>query len=155
MPFKPGQSGNPNGRPVGLLAQRTRDLREKARKLGCDPIEVMIYEIQDLLKAAKKEPEDSQKRRETRMQAVDVATRLAPYLHPKLATIEIGGEVDHRHAHLHAVLNTSGLDMNAYSPEQLRAIEDFTRLIGASSERPDTPGSVAGGSARVEPPGEE
>ncbi len=106
-PFQPGQSGNPNGRPAGALATRTLQLREKARKLGCDPLEVMILEIRDLLRAASaignggSELDDDEQiakaamaRRAFRTQAVEVAAKLAPYLHPKLATIELVGDDD-------------------------------------------------------------
>jgi hypothetical protein len=90
--WKPGQSGNPSGKPKGAVAHRTRELRDKAKRMGADPLEVMINEIRDLLRAAAGCGDDKEQRRALRTQAVEVAAKLAPYLHPRLANIELTGD---------------------------------------------------------------
>jgi hypothetical protein len=112
-----GVSGNPAGRPKGVQIRRTWELRETAKRLGCDPLEVMIDEIKDLLAHAKRAR--GEKRRELRTQAVEVASRLAPYLHPKLASIELTGD-DERPIAVHA------LDVRA---RLLREIEQHAAVI--------------------------
>lgn len=122
MPFKPGQSGNPAGRKPGALSTRTLQLRDKARRMGCDPLEVMINEIRDLLARSKR---DQEHRNELRLQAVEVAAKLAPYLHPKLAAIELSAELKHSGTIEHRLTRE---DLAAMSPaERVQAYRDAIR----------------------------
>jgi len=40
--FKPGKSGNPNGRPKGSKSAKTKLIESKLEELDCDPIEGMV-----------------------------------------------------------------------------------------------------------------
>ena len=39
--FKPGESGNPNGRPRGSKNYKTLAFEERLESLGCDPLKVL------------------------------------------------------------------------------------------------------------------
>lgn len=51
--------------------------------------------------------------------------------------VHVSGQVEHRHAHLHARLNGAGLDLSQYSADQLKAIEDFAGALGAEPDKPE------------------
>jgi hypothetical protein len=79
-PFAPKRKwGGPqpnSGRPKSALTHRTRRLAEEAVSRGMTPLQVMLeamyaYHLQGKL------PE-----------AVDVATKAAPYIHPRLASVQ-------------------------------------------------------------------
>jgi len=46
--FKPGESGNPNGRPPGSKNNKTRFIEQKLAELGYDPINAMVEMRGDL-----------------------------------------------------------------------------------------------------------
>lgn len=52
MPFKPGQSGNPAGKPKGAIALRTRAIAEQAAKNGKSPLEIMLANMLHFQKLA-------------------------------------------------------------------------------------------------------
>jgi hypothetical protein len=78
MPFQKGQSGNPAGKPKGALSRHARAVRERVDKTGESPLEVMIEAMR---KARDAGDWDS---------AARYASLAAPYIHPKLSTIEHG-----------------------------------------------------------------
>ncbi len=47
MTFKAGQSGNPNGRPMGSKNKLTLAVTDRLEALGCDPIEGMAMIAMD------------------------------------------------------------------------------------------------------------
>jgi hypothetical protein len=79
-PFKPGASGNPHGRPRGSRNRRTRALVEAAQAGGEMPLDYMLRVMRD--------PSIPAKRRD------EMAKAAAPFLHPKLASIEQHGSAD-------------------------------------------------------------
>jgi hypothetical protein len=89
--FKAGQSGNPNGRPKGSPNKRIQELQERARKMGCEPVVVMLEQLREMKESLKSEA-DRDKQIERRLQIVEVAKAAAPYLHPKLQSVEIGSD---------------------------------------------------------------
>jgi Family of unknown function (DUF5681) len=93
--WKPGQSGNRKGRPAGALAKRTQELRAKAKELGVDPIDVMIQTMQELVAEARKPRRSLVKRFDFLERACAIAKDAAPYLHPKLQSVELTGNDDH------------------------------------------------------------
>ena len=48
MPFEPGESGNPNGRPKGSQNKETRTLREKIDYLLEDQFEMILKDLENL-----------------------------------------------------------------------------------------------------------
>lgn len=100
--FKPGQSGNPNGRPKGALDKRTREVAERlAKDGGISPLDVLVtimreryaFYQQEVAKPVQdRDPVALAKAAES---AVFVAEKAAPFLHPKLAAIEHSGELQH------------------------------------------------------------
>lgn len=68
------------GRKVGSLTQKTREIAARAAKEGVTPLEVMLHAMRTHYDA-----KDWDK-------AASVAKDAAPYIHPRLAAIEHGGE---------------------------------------------------------------
>lgn len=65
------------GRPAGAVTKRTREAAEKAAASGLTPLEYMLEVLRDSNEPA-----------ERRMWAAEKA---APYVHAKLASVEVGG----------------------------------------------------------------
>jgi hypothetical protein len=73
-PFQPGVSGNARGRPKGARNRRTRAVLEAAEVGGKMPLDYMLTVMRD--------PKADGKRRDA------MAIAAAPYLHPKLSSVE-------------------------------------------------------------------
>jgi hypothetical protein len=73
-PFQPGVSGNARGRPIGARNKRTRAALEAAEAGGDMPLDYMLTVMRD--------PKVDGKRRDA------MAIAAAPYLHPKLSSVE-------------------------------------------------------------------
>ena len=78
MPYKPGESGNPQGRPVGRKNKKTEAIREAYQKLTEDNLTKMSTWI-------------SQVASEVPAKAMDIMIRLSEYIIPKLARQEVTG----------------------------------------------------------------
>jgi|TARA_R110000737_G_C14156493_1_gene408695 hypothetical protein len=76
--FKPGQSGNPNGRVKGSKNKATKEIREAYQKLTEDNLENMN---RWLLQVSHEDP----------AKAMDLMLRLSEYIIPKLARQEVVG----------------------------------------------------------------
>lgn len=77
--FKPGQSGNPGGRPKGATNKDTRKIKEAFHDLlenNLDNISIWLGQV------AAKDPQ----------KAIDLTLRLSEYIIPKLARQEIVGQ---------------------------------------------------------------
>lgn len=68
------------GRPAGAVTKRSREVADKASAEGLTPLEYML----DVLRNDQADPKD-------RMWAAEKA---APYIHPKLASVEHTGDPD-------------------------------------------------------------
>ncbi|WDR03635.1 hypothetical protein PSQ19_06075 [Devosia algicola] len=66
------------GRPAGAATKRTREIADKAAASGITPLDYMLRILQDETQAVDK-----------RMWAAEKA---APYVHPKLASVEHAGK---------------------------------------------------------------
>ena len=118
--------------------------------MGCDPLEVMLHEIKELLTEAKHQA-DVEIKRTLRGQAVEVASKLAPYLHPKLAMIALEGLLQHNHTHqlspaleaLHGKLSDSEIDVLEGIYSKVEETPDAPGPANGSEPRPTSP--VAGG----------
>jgi hypothetical protein len=75
MPFKPGQSGNPNGRPRGSLNKFAVKTAQKVAESGMTPIDYLVSVYRD----------ETVNLRER----VLAARAAAPYVHPKLSNVEL------------------------------------------------------------------
>lgn len=103
-----------SGRKKGSATKRTREIADRAAEEGITPLEYM-------LQVMRQEPSEELEAREM-LQAItlrfEAAKAAAPYIHPRLAAVEVtgenGGPIKSENA---TSLNVSGL-----SPEQLRAI---------------------------------
>ena len=78
MPFKPGESGNPAGKPKGSVNKTTKEIREAYQKLTENNLENMSAW---LALVAADNPE----------KAMDLMIRLSEYVIPKLARQEVVG----------------------------------------------------------------
>lgn len=89
------------GRKPGALTQRTREIAEKTAATGLTPLEVMVKAMReaderaDELRALAEKEKDPKERLalagaavRLRAQAADVAQSAAPYMHPRLQSIE-------------------------------------------------------------------
>lgn len=77
------------GRPAGAVTKRTREVGEKAAREGITPLEYML----SILRNDAADPKD-------RMWAAEKA---APYVHAKLASVEVKGDPDNPIQHHHKV----------------------------------------------------
>jgi hypothetical protein len=77
--FKPGESGNPNGRPKGAKNKATQAIRIAYQKLTEDNLENMSEWIQQV---AADDP----------AKAMELMIRLSEYVIPKLARTEVTGQ---------------------------------------------------------------
>jgi len=75
--FAPGQSGNPSGRPKGARNKATAKREREIAKSGLTPLEYMLQVMRN--------PKASEDRRD------DMAKAAAPYVHPKLASMQHSG----------------------------------------------------------------
>ena len=105
--------------------------------MGCDPLEVMLHEIKELLTEARQH-DDVEIKRSLRGQAVEVASKLAPYLHPKLAMVALEGLLDHRHTHthVHASLDKITAQLTDQEIDVLESV--YQRLTDEQSDVPPT-----------------
>ena len=78
MPFKEGQSGNPNGRAKGKPNKTTKEIREAYQKLVEDNLTNMT---EWLTQVAAENPE----------KAMELMLKLSEYMIPKLARQEVTG----------------------------------------------------------------
>ena len=78
MPFEPGQSGNPSGRPKGAAGKSTAKIKEAYHMLLEDNLDNMS---QWLAEVAEDNPR----------QAVELMLKLSEYIVPKLAKQEVVG----------------------------------------------------------------
>jgi len=74
--FEKGQSGNPAGKPKGTLAKRSREIAERASREGLTPLEVILKCMNEALAEGKRDD------------AARYAAMAAPYVHPRLQTME-------------------------------------------------------------------
>ena len=73
MKFKPGQSGNPAGKPKGAVSKLDRKARAAALE-GLTPLEYMLSVLRDAT--------------QTQDVRLDAANKAAPYVHARLANID-------------------------------------------------------------------
>lgn len=78
MPFEPGQSGNPNGRPKGSQGKSTAKIKEAYHMLLENNLDNMSEWLADI---ADDNPKD----------AVELMLKLSEYILPKLARQEVTG----------------------------------------------------------------
>lgn len=69
-------TGRPRGRPKGSIQKRSRDAQEKARELGCTPLEVMLWAMHRFKDA------------DNHAEAAKVASMAAPYVHARLTSVQ-------------------------------------------------------------------
>lgn len=81
MAFKPGQSGNPAGKPRGAVSKVNREFRDTVRKLLEDNAENVSLWLQQV---AATDPD----------KALDKLAKLAEYAAPKLSRTVIEGDPD-------------------------------------------------------------
>lgn len=78
MPFKPGKSGNPGGRPKGIGNKSTEKLREAVKKLLEDNINNIVDDLKEL------DPK----------QRLDTWVKLLEFALPKLQRVESTNTID-------------------------------------------------------------
>lgn len=75
------------GRPKAATSRKTREIAEKVAEEGITPLEIIL----DIMRKAHERSDEEV--------ALDAATRAAPYIHPRLAAVEVsgkdGGPIEH------------------------------------------------------------
>jgi len=118
--WKPGESGNPSGRPKGVMTRV--DVRTICDKFQCDPFRILAL-IANGDHMALDVPQSTMTL-STRLKA---ATELAAYIAPKLKSIEIQKEDDEETRNVYVVtlpasgreLESQGRDLNSLSPDEI------------------------------------
>lgn len=92
----------PGGRPKAATTLRTRDIAERASREGITPLEVLIEIMRErwsFYKAQRETPTESQTNiNHAAAAAIEAAEKVAPYMHPKLASVEFSGGIEHSYA---------------------------------------------------------
>jgi len=70
------------GRKAGSLNSKTRAIAEKCADMGATPLEVMVQAYLKLVEEGRLED------------AAKIAKDAAPYMHPRLSNVELGGDPD-------------------------------------------------------------
>lgn len=83
--FKPGQSGNPGGKPKGTKSKIRFDVAAILKEEGCNPFKI-------LAQIALGNPEYNRGQQLGAMVRKDAASELCAYVAPKLRSIEITGD---------------------------------------------------------------
>ena len=121
-----GQSGNAAGRAKGCRNKHAREIEEQARARGMTPLEVMQGTVEHLLRRAAREKEPVKS--ELRVQAAEIAAKIAPYIHPRLSAVahtgKDGGPVQHEVRQVpdsvaERILAATGVDVRK-APEETR-----------------------------------
>ena len=81
------------GRKVGATTKKTREIAEQAVAEGITPLEVMMRAMRKFVENAEKMAGvDEAGSMSLMKEAADVAKNAAPYIHPRLAAMEITGK---------------------------------------------------------------
>ena len=83
-----GGSRKGAGRPKGALTSRTREIAEKAAGSGITPLEYMLKVLRD-----SSDHEDPKVQAQREMLRFEAAKAAAPYIHPRLSSVEVDAEV--------------------------------------------------------------
>lgn len=116
-----GRGGNRPGagRPPGSKNQRSADIARDAVEAGVTPIEVMLNAMRELWDEGTSE---------TKREAARIAKDAAPYVHPRLASID---QTIHEPQKFVIV-----------APEPCRTVEEWEANVKAGKYRPYTQGAV-------------
>jgi CO/xanthine dehydrogenase Mo-binding subunit len=109
MPFQPGQSGNPMGKPKGAISKQRRAVQTIAEELGITPAEVMLRRMAELWERGTEDARD---------RAVQIAAIAAPYVHPRLAHERL--EVEQREI---AVISPEPLSVEEWATKYGRGVD--------------------------------
>ncbi len=87
------------GRPAGAVTKKTREIADKAMESGITPLEVMLKTMRALVSKAE-EQDPANPNIEMLVEASAVAKDAAPYLHPRLSSVEMNATVSTHEASL-------------------------------------------------------
>lgn len=113
------------GRPKGSASKRTREIADRACEEGKTPLEIMLDVMREAYGA------------HDLPAALEAAKAAAPYVHPRLAAVEMDAKVTHAHEDWLAQLDSDALPEAPIDPEGTREIsgdEDDDGLAGLRSE---------------------
>lgn len=88
-----GGSREGAGRKAGAVTRKTREIADKASEQGITPLEVMLSTMRDMWAQAG-QAEDPTQRMALKVQAAEVAQKAAPFVHAKLANVQVAGDPD-------------------------------------------------------------
>lgn len=91
--WRPGQSGNPNGRPKGSQDRRTRNIQATLDRLGFDPFEKKVRLAQAVEEVVVQPELSLNERREWCQLYADVLRDLLQYSAPKLKSVSHTGQI--------------------------------------------------------------
>lgn len=80
------------GRKKGSATRKTREIADKAAEQGITPLEVMLAAMREAYEQATKPDVKADVRLAYLEKAASVAKDAAPYIHPRLASIEHGNK---------------------------------------------------------------
>lgn len=78
------------GRKPGALTKKTREIADRAMAEGITPLEFML----NIMRADPPETDDARVNLEAMAMRFEAAKAAAPYVHPKLAAVELSGGVE-------------------------------------------------------------
>jgi hypothetical protein len=106
-------AGRPKNAPNRASIERERRVAES----GATPLEVMLKSMRLLIALADENKNDAKMLEHYTRAAASVAKDAAPYVHPRLSTVEVNGNVDRPIAHQVDLVGT--VDLQSLSAEQL------------------------------------
>jgi hypothetical protein len=79
-----------SGRPPGSATRRTREIADKAMAEGITPLEFML----NIMRSEPADIEDPRVLLDALAMRFEAAKAAAPYIHPRLAAVEVSGDQD-------------------------------------------------------------
>lgn len=148
-PKKRGKNGGARkgaGRPKGSASIRTREAADRIAKTGALPVEVMVENMRYYW--ARRNTGKLEAQHAARDRATEIAAQAAPYLHPKLNSVNVGGQADNPLLMLIAgAKETVGTKLaRLVNGHALPAVNDSSPAGDAASGEPRKVPRVANGS---------
>lgn len=129
------------GRPAGSANLKTREIANRCAETGKTPLEVLLDVTREFLDAAEAlRGVDTEGMLRNFKEAAEVASRAAPYIHPKLSAIEHTGADGEKLGGAGAVLVVPQLlDEAAWAAAATAAIPDVVDALPAAEGGEDAP----------------
>lgn len=125
------------GRKKGSLSKKTREIAEKAAATGITPLEVMIEAMRKAYKS-----------KGGAAAAFQYAIAAAPYMHPRISSIEVSGPdagpIEHEHNHKMTNMPPDTDSIEEWLESKAKIDEAYAKSLGTTDRTADGGGRLPG-----------